>query len=282
MARRSNEANRRYHDRVASRYDSIYDDAYWEFHDRVTWNHLKPYLPGVGPGGGGKVGAAVMDLGCGTGKWGLKMLKAGYAVTFTDLSNNMLQEVRKKLEEWSGVADLAGKAARAVVQQADAVDLRGFGEGAFELVTAMGDVVSICSDPGRCLAEVHRILAPGGMFVFTVDNYLAAIDHFIEAGNLRELGAFVKTGRTEWLTKNSAERFEVRMFMPAQIEALTKRCGFEVVSRIGKTVIPARRNKKLFEEEGAVERLVELETILQREDAGVGRASHIQIAARRI
>ncbi len=132
------------------------------------------------------------------------------------------------------------------------------------------------------MAEVHRILVPGGMFVFTVDNYLAAIDHFIEAGNLGELSAFVKTGRTEWLTKNSEERFEVKMFLPAQIEALTKRCGFEVVSMIGKTVIPARRNKKLFEEEGAVEKLVELETILQREPAAVGRASHIQIAARKV
>jgi SAM-dependent methyltransferase len=275
MARRSNEANRRYHDRVASRYDSIYDDEYWDFHDRVTWNHLKAYLPTA-------QARPVMDLGCGTGKWGLKLLKGGHAVTFVDLSNNMLQEVRKKLEEWSKAPDLASKAARAAVMQADAVDLRAFAEGNFDLVTAMGDVVSICSDAGRCLAEVHRVLAPGGIFVFTVDNYLAAIDHFIESGNLRELAAFVKTGRTEWLTKNAEERFEVRMFLPAQIEALTKRCGFEVVSRIGKTIIPARRNRKLFEEERAVETLVELEAILQREPAAVGRASHIQIAARKV
>jgi SAM-dependent methyltransferase len=227
------------------------------------------------------VGGPVMDLGCGTGKWGLKLLKGGYAVTFVDLSNNMLQEVRKKLEEWSETGDLAGKAARATVAQGDAVDLRAFGDGSFDLVTAMGDVVSICSDAGKCLSEVHRVLTPGGMFVFTVDNYLAAIDHFIEAGNLKELGAFIKTGRTEWLTKNSEERFEVRMFLPGQIDALVKRCGFEIVSRIGKTVIPARRNRKLFEEEGAVEKLVDLETILQREATALGRASHIQIAARK-
>jgi hypothetical protein len=119
------------------------------------------------------------------------------------------------------------------------------------------------------------------MFVFTVDNHLAAIDHFIEAGNLEELASFVKTGRTEWLTKDAAERFDVRMFTPAQIEALTKRSGCDVVSRIGKTVIPARRNRKLFDEDGAVEKLVELETILQKEGAAVGRASHIQLAARK-
>src|SRR3954470_21642733 len=85
------ESNRRFHDRVASRYDSIYDDAYWDFHDRITWNHLKSFLPAT-------PAAPTMDLGTGTGKWGLKLLKAGFAVTFADLSNNMLQEVRKKLE----------------------------------------------------------------------------------------------------------------------------------------------------------------------------------------
>jgi hypothetical protein len=72
------------------------------------------------------------------------------------------------------------------------------------------------------------------------------------------------------------------MFTPQQIESLTRGRGFEIVSRIGKTVIPARQNRKLFEFEGAVETLVELETILQRDPASVGRASHVQIAARRI
>ena len=276
MGRRHNESNRRYHDRVASRYDSIYDDAYWEFHDRVTWNHIKPFLPR-------DLSAPVMDLGTGTGKWGLKLLKAGYPTTFTDLSNNMLMEVRKKLEEWSEKPDLAGKAAKATVQQADAVDLRAFPEAHFELVVAMGDVVSICSDPAKCLSEVHRLLKPGAIFVFTVDNHLAAIDHFIHAGNLEALASFIKTGKTEWLTKNVEERFNVRMFTPQQIESLTRARGFEIISRIGKTVIPARQNRKiLLETEDAVETLVELEAILQRDPSSAGRASHLQIAARRL
>jgi SAM-dependent methyltransferase len=267
--------NRRFHDRVAAKYDRIYDDAFWEFHDRITWNHLKPFLPA-------ESGAAVMDLGCGTGKWGLKLLKAGYATTFTDLSPKMLEEVEKKLEAWRGAPDLAGKAARARVQVADAVDLRAFEAEGFSMVTAMGDVVSICSDPGRCLSEVHRLLKPGGVFVFTVDNHLAAIDHFVASGNLEALAEFVKSGRTEWLTKNVAERFNVHMFTPGQIESLVRTKGFEVISRIGKTIIPARQNRKLLEEAGAMEMLVELETRLQGEATAVARASHLQLAVRRI
>jgi ubiquinone/menaquinone biosynthesis C-methylase UbiE len=272
---RSSEPNRRYHDRVASRYDSIYEDAYWDFHDRITWNHIKPFLPQ-------NPAAAAMDLGCGTGKWGLKLLKAGYPTTFTDLSNNMLQEVRKKLEEWAGQPDLAPKVARATVQQADAADLRAFPGEHFELITAMGDVVSICSDAAACLSEVRRLLKSSGVFVFTVDNYLAAIDHFIDAGNLSALGSFIKTGRTEWLTKNLAERFDVHMFTPGQIESLVKKSGFEVISRIGKTVIPARQNRKILESDHAVETLVDLETMLQKEPAALGRASHLQLAVKRV
>lgn len=275
MSRRNpNEANRRFHDRVAARYDSIYDDAYWDFHDRITWNHIKPHLPR-------NPGAPVFDLGCGTGKWGLKLLKAGFPTTFADLSENMLLEVRKKLAEWAAQPDLSSKAAKATVQQADAVDLHAFPADHFELITAMGDVVSICSDPAKCLGEIHRLLKPGGVVVFTVDNYLAAIDHFIVAGNLEALDAFIRTGKTEWLTKNIAERFDVRMFTPAQIDGLARSRGLEIISRIGKTVIPARQNRKLLEADNAVEKLVEMETRLQSEPAALGRASHIQIAARK-
>ncbi len=271
---RSNESNRRFHDRVAKRYDSIYDDPFWDFHDRITWNHLKPFLPS-------NPLAPVMDLGCGTGKWGLKLLKAGFPTTFTDLSPKMLEEVTAKLDTWKSKPDIAAKAHRATVQAADAVDLRQFPENHFELITAMGDVVSICSDPAQCLSEVHRLLKPGGIFVFTVDNHLAAIDHFIDAGNLEALGHFIHTGQTQWLTKNVNERFPVHMFTPSQIDALVKSRGFEIISRIGKTIIPVRQNRKLFELEGALEKLIDLETHLQKDPTALARASHIQLAVRK-
>ena len=34
----------KYHNRVARQYDAMYDDAYWRFHDEVTWQAVKPHL----------------------------------------------------------------------------------------------------------------------------------------------------------------------------------------------------------------------------------------------
>src|SRR5690349_23199780 len=79
------DASRRYHDRVARQYDSIYDDPYWEFHDELTWRSIKPFLPR-------EHSAACADLGCGTGKWGLKLLKSGYAVSFIDNAAAMIEQ----------------------------------------------------------------------------------------------------------------------------------------------------------------------------------------------
>src|SRR5213594_3623558 len=70
---RSRDRSRRYHDRMARQYDAIYEDPYWEFHDELTWRTIKPHLPQ-------NQSAECCDLGCGTGKWGLRLLKSGYSV----------------------------------------------------------------------------------------------------------------------------------------------------------------------------------------------------------
>src|SRR5947208_13818416 len=97
MSRRHDDRSRRYHDRVARQYDAIYDDPYWEFHDELTWRSIKTHLPQ-------NQSAECCDLGCGTGKWGLRLLKSGYAVTFVDNSAAMIEQTRSKLESMGGKA----------------------------------------------------------------------------------------------------------------------------------------------------------------------------------
>jgi ubiquinone/menaquinone biosynthesis C-methylase UbiE len=261
--------SRRYHDRVARQYDAIYDDPYWEFHDQLTWRMIKPYLPRDAT-------AACCDLGCGTGKWGLKLLKSGWPTTFVDSAGAMIEQVRAKLES------IGPKKNKAKLVVADIVQMPEVPSDAFSLVLAMGDPLSICSDPGAACREFARICKPGGIVVATADNKLAALDHYVERGNLDALEDFLKHGKTNWLTADERERFELTTFTPASLSAMFRKFGFEIVDITGKTIVPVRQNKRLLEHPDAIERLLKIEADLSRDPAAAGRAGHLQIVARRI
>ena len=267
MARPPRDGSKRYHDRVARQYDSIYDDPYWHFHDELTWRTIKPHLPR-------DLSAPCCDLGCGTGKWGLKLLKSGFATTFVDHSAAMIEQVREKLEN-------NPRARKATLLVADIVEMPDVPTEQFSLVVAMGDPLSICSDPQRAAREIHRITRPGGIVIATADNKLAALDHFVERGNLDALEAFVLSGKTHWLTADERERFELTTFTPASLRKLFEKSGFEVLSVEGKPIIPVRDNKYLLTHDRAVERLLRLEQELSKDPAAAARAGHLQIIARR-
>jgi ubiquinone/menaquinone biosynthesis C-methylase UbiE len=267
MPRPPRDGSRRYHDRVARQYDSIYDDPYWHFHDELTWRMIKPHVPR-------DLSAQCCDLGCGTGKWGLKLLKSGFATTFVDHSAAMIEQVREKLEG-------NPRAKKATLLVADIVEMPDVPTEQFSLVVAMGDPLSICSDPLRAAREMHRITKTGGVVIATADNKLAALDHFVERGNLDALETFVQSGKTNWLTADERERFELTTFTPASLRKLFEKSGFEVLSIDGKPIIPVRDNKHLLTYDRAVERLLKLEQELARDPAAAARAGHLQITARR-
>ena len=261
------DGSRRYHDRVARQYDAIYDDPYWHFHDELTWRMIKPRLPR-------DLSAQCCDLGCGTGKWGLKLLKSGFATAFVDHSASMIEQVREKLEG-------NPRAKKATLVAADIVDMPAVPSEQFSLVLAMGDPLSICSDPLRAAREMRRITKPAGVVIATADNKLAALDHFVERGNLDALEQFVQTGKTHWLTADEREQFELTTFTPASLRKLFQKSGFEVLSIEGKPIVPVRDNKHLLTNDRAVERLLRLEQELSKDAAAAARAGHLQIVARR-
>jgi ubiquinone/menaquinone biosynthesis C-methylase UbiE len=267
MCARKNDASRRYHDRVARQYDSIYDDPYWAFHDELTWRLVKPHLPR-------DLSAVSCDLGCGTGKWGLKLLKSGFATTFVDSSAAMIEQVRQKLEN-------NPRAKKATLVVADIVEMPEVPSDTFKLVLAMGDPLSICSDPQRAANEMRRITKSGGVVIATADSKLAALDHFIERGNLDALEDFIRSSRTQWLTQDERERFELTMFTPDSLRKMFERSGFEVIDIVGKPVINVRSNKKLLEGENAIERLLKLESELAKDRSTAGKAGHLQIVAKK-
>lgn len=260
--------SRRYHDRVARQYDAIYDDPYWAFHDELTWRLIKPHLPRDSS-------AHCADLGCGTGKWGLKLLKSGFATTFVDHSANMIEQTRAKTEA------MGPRAKKATLLVADIIDVSAIPDQHFSLTVAMGDPLSICSDPQRAANEMFRTTKPGGVVIATADNKLAAIDHYLERGNLDALEEFLRTSRTRWLTPDEREQFELTTFTPHTLRKLFERSGFEVLDLVGKPTMPVRQNKRLLDKPDAIARLIRLEESLARDPSTPSRSAHLQIIVTR-
>lgn len=266
MAKRRN-PNQKYHDRVAGKYERIYSDDYWQWHDSLTWDYLKKYLPT-------DLSAPVADFGCGSGKWGRRLLKSGYQVTFLDLSIKMLDEARRQLEE-------INQTAKADFMQADVEDLSAIPRDHYQLITAMGEPICSTHHPDRAVREIARCLKPGGVLVATFDHRLHCIDHFLDRSDLDGLEQFLRKGRTHWLTRDKDEQFEMHAFTPDQIRKMLEVAGLDCLEIVGKTVLPMRHCRMLLEDKSAARRLARIEKSLSKEPWAWGRCAHLQVAARR-
>jgi ubiquinone/menaquinone biosynthesis C-methylase UbiE len=228
---------------------------------------IKPHLPRDAT-------APCADLGTGTGKWGLKLLKSGYPTTFVDHSANMVNQVREKLES-------NPRQRKATLHVADIIAMPELPSDHFGLALAMGDPLSICTDPPAAAREIFRIMRPGGVVIATADNKLAAIEHYMEKGNVEAIEGFLKTGRTRWLTPDEQERFELTTFTPGTLRRMFERAGFEVIEVVGKTVLPIRKHKEILSNFSTLQKLLELEQELARDPSTAAAAAHLQITARK-
>ncbi len=268
MSRSRRKAVEIYHGRVAHQYDDIYDDAYWHWHDALTWDYLKPHLPR-------RQSEPIIDLGCGSGKWGIKIAHSGYAVTCLDISRKMLDVVRRKVAA-------AGLDNKVTCIRADLLDLSELPAGHFALAVGFGEALCSVDSPARAYKQVHRILKPDGLLIGTIDNRLAGVDFFLERNDVEGLEKFIRTGRTHWLTKAESERFELHTHTPKQLSKLPAGAGFEVVEMLGKTVLPLRSYRHLLQDKTRYRKLLALEKKLARDSDAVGRAGHLQFVARKL
>jgi SAM-dependent methyltransferase len=106
-------------------------------------------------------GAPALEVGCGAGLLAIDLAGAGLTMRCIDSSAEMVGLA-------SAEAARSDVAERVTVEVGD-VHALGFDAGAFQLVVALG-VVPFLHDPAHALAEMARVLSPGGWALFSSDN----------------------------------------------------------------------------------------------------------------
>ncbi len=286
MAKRNRSPVELYHDRVAGLYDTIYDgDPYWEVVFQITWRNVLRHLPK-------DLSTRCLDVGCGTGRWGMRFAKAGYLTDFLDISQKMLDQVAMKLarlerphafaEAMPGAESPPAPAEGAsILWHATIDDLSRLPAEGYDFIIGQGDPLNCAQKPGRAFKELARLLRPGGLMLMAVDNRLQGIYHYFREGDVAGLEDFLRTGRTRWVTDDPGEQYPMTMFTPGQLRAMARERGLEFVSMIGKTVLPLRRFRALLEEPAQRETLYRLEESLHAEEALFANAAHLEFVVRK-
>lgn len=140
--------------------------------------------------------ARVLDVGCGAGFLSNELAKHGHAVTGVDAAQGTLATAAR--HDGTGTVRYEAADARRLP----------FADGSFDVVCAM-DFLEHVEQPGEIIAEISRVLAPGGQF-------------FFHTFNRNWLAWLVVIKAVEWFVRNTPRDMHVlRLFLtPGEVSAM--------------------------------------------------------------
>lgn len=147
-------------------YQEHVNDALWEGADLVsayTNRDLRPVEVMLLALYAEQLRGRVLEIGCGAGRVTGYLAELGAEVHATDVSERMLQAGRRRYPD-------------VTFECRDLRDLDALATGAYDAVVASNAVLDVLGDEHRkaALAELHRLLTPGGMLIFSTHNRAAA------------------------------------------------------------------------------------------------------------
>lgn len=198
-----------------------------------------------------EVDGSVLEVGCGTGNKFIPIAADGHPCVGLDLSQQMLDEARRKAQEQGvDVEWVQG-------------DMRDFDLGrTFDFITTAGNSLLHLHEPDdliRCFRTIAKHLAPGGRFAFDVFNpgvrFLAAADGErrprtdltftdpdrgevrVEVAETYDAAAQVTRGTWYFSTDAEPDFFsmplEIRSIFPRELPLLLELGGLRLVERYG-------------------------------------------------
>lgn len=139
---------------------------------------------------GDVAGRRILELGCGGGQCSIAFARQGAQAVGIDLSDEQIAFARRLAGQHGVAADF---------QQGDAADLSRFAAASFDIVFsayALHYVPAI----ENSLHEAARVLAPGGLLVFSLDHPLRDVfwDEDADEDSLLAVRSYWRRGAMEW------------------------------------------------------------------------------------
>jgi SAM-dependent methyltransferase len=167
--------------------------------------------------------SAVLEVGCGAGFFTVDLARRGLRVTAVDAAPEMLELAR-------GSVAKSGLGAAVQLRQAD-VHAMEFPDSSFHLVVALG-VIPWLHSPAVALAELSRVLHPGGHLVVTSDNR-ARLNHLADpmfSPLLVRPRSAMSAARRRLTSKPADARFHPHLIWTWRFRELVENAGLRIVS----------------------------------------------------
>jgi SAM-dependent methyltransferase len=162
--------------------------------------------------------ARVLEIGCGAGHLTIQLANRQFRVEAVDASQAMVDVTADRMRE-------GGSEQAVTVAMADAHSLP-FQAGHFDLVVAVG-VIPWLHSPGDAIAEMARVLVPGGQLILTADNG-ARLSSFTDP---REMLARTPLRHLYHSLRKRRGLAMSRLDFPRRIDRLIRQGGLRPVAR---------------------------------------------------
>lgn len=246
-------------ERIFGRFIALYEES--------CWHYIEPVLPDVEEG-------VILEAGCGTGRWVVRLASMGYRVVLSDLSPEMIRHARAKVDHLR-LSD------RAVAYHVlDICNMHTLSEASFDLVLALGGPLSLCRDARMAVSELCRVTKPGGYVICDGANrYRTALD-LVRKKELSQLVKVLETGqfsRPDGLTDHR--------FGPQELADLFEANGMEVLHLAAVCpffdYLPGEEQRHLLDNEQVFELMLDVGRRYAEDTSVVGLSGRLLIVARR-
>ena len=183
--------------------------------EETCWSYIQSVLPEM-------EGSMILEAGCGTGRWVVRLASIGYQMVLSDLSPEMVRHARNK------VVDLGLSDRVAAFHVLDICDMHSLSERSFDLVLALGGPLTLCRDAHQAVHEFRRVTKPGGYVICDIGNRYRTALELIHENETDQLAQVLDTGEF----RRPDDLIDHR-FGPQEMAQLFKANGMEVIHVAG-------------------------------------------------